>query len=125
MKHSNILPSHHMNQFACFDVPYLNEGRLKCENIRVVECEGLRCTLPLNLPVGSCPPAVAVHEEAEVGIVEKEFAVQTLDVNRFHVFFASNKVERSIGLVEESLPFSRLEGDDFEAFRTSNAKGGS
>lgn len=82
-----------MNQFARFDVPYFNEGRLKCKNIRVVECKGLRSTLPLNFPVGPCSPAVPVHKEAEVGIVEKEFAVQTLNVNRLHILLASNKVQ--------------------------------
>ena len=92
VKHTDILARDYVNQFARFDVPYFDEGWLKRKNIRIVECKGLWSPLPLNFPVGPCAPAVPVDKEAEVGIVEKEFAVQTLNVNRLHILLAGNKV---------------------------------
>ena len=121
MKHSDILARHYMDQFARFHVPYLNKSRLKCKHIGVVECKGLRCTLPFDLPVRSCSPAIAVDKKTEVGIVEKEFAVQTLNVNRFNILFAGDEVERGVGLVQKSLPLCCLKRNNFEAFRTSDA----
>ena len=70
MKHANILPSHHMNQFARLNVSYLNEIRLKCQDVRIVECKGLWCSFPLDSPVLSGSPTISVDEEGEVGIVE-------------------------------------------------------
>ena len=93
MKHTDILARNYVNQFARFDVPDFNESRLKCKHVGIIEGKRLRRTLPLNLPVGSCPPAVAIHEEAKVGIVEQKLAVQPFNVNRLHVLSASDKVE--------------------------------
>ena len=99
MKHPNVPPSHHMNQFARLNVSYLNEIRLKRQNVGVVQRESLWRSFPLNFPVLSRSPAVTVDEEGEVGIVEEELAVQTLYVDRLDVFLSCDKVQRGIGLV--------------------------
>lgn len=109
MQHANVPPSHDVNQFARLNVSYLNEIRLKGQDVGVVERECLWCALPLNLPVLASAPAVSIDEEAEIGVVEKEFAVQSLDMDGFDVLLARDKVKRCVGLVEEGLSFCGLE----------------
>jgi hypothetical protein len=77
----------------------------------------------LDLPVRAGSPAIAVDEEAEVGVVEKKFAVQALDVDGFDVFLSGDEVQGGVGLVEEGLTFGGFKGDDFKALGASDAKG--
>lgn len=122
MQHPDILSSHDMDQLARLDVSYLYEARLEREDVGVAEGEGLGSTFPLYLPVRSCAPAIAIDEEAEVGVVEEEFAVETLDVDGTNVFFASDEIKGCVGLVEEGLTLSGLEGDNFKPFGTAHAE---
>lgn len=96
-------------------MPNLDEARLKCQDIGVIQRKALRRTFPLDLPVGSRTPAIAINKEAEVRIVEQELPVKTLYVNRLHTFLAGYEIERGVGLVEQGLPLGGLKGDDFEA----------
>lgn len=89
-----------MNQFTRLNVSYLNEVWLERQYVRVVECEGLRSALPLNLPVLSSTPAIPVDEKAEVRVVEKELSVHSLDVDWSHVLFACDEVQGSIRLIQ-------------------------
>ena len=79
----------------------------------------LRTAFPIYYPVRSRPPAVPIHEEREVSIVEKELAIEALDRDRNDVF-ASDKIERGVGVIEKRLGLKGLETDYFEASRTSN-----
>ena len=88
-----------MNQFTRLNVSYLNEIRLKCQNVGVVECKSLRRSFPLNLPVLSRSPSVPVDEEREVRVVKEELAVQTLYVDRLDVLLSCDEVQRGIGLI--------------------------
>ena len=88
-----------MNQFARLNVSYLNEIRFESQDVGVVECESLRRSFPLNLPVLSRSPPVAIDKEGEVGVVEEELAVQTLYVDRFDILLSCDKVQGSVSLV--------------------------
>lgn len=88
------------------------------------EGEGLRPTLPIYYPVGSRPPTISIHEEREVSVVEKKFAIEPLDRN-WNDVFASDKIERGIGVIEKRLGLESLETHYFEASRTSNTQLGS
>lgn len=112
-----------MNQLTTLDMPNLNKTRLKRKNIRIRQRKRCRVTLPADLPVGTSSPPVAVHEEGEVAVVEQEFSVHSLDVDGFHVLFASYEVEGCVGLVEEGLGFCGFETDDFEASGTADTEG--
>lgn len=70
MQHSNVLRRQNVHASARVNVPDLDEARLKGEDIRVRQRKGLRLTLPIDAPVWTRPPAVAVHEEAKVRVVE-------------------------------------------------------
>ena len=122
MQHPNIPPRHHMNQLARLNVSYLDEVGLKGQDVRVVERECLRCSLPLNLPVLSSSPAVAVDEEGEVGVVEQELAVQALDVDWLDVLFSCDEVKRGIGLVQERLALCGFERYHFKATGAADAE---
>ena len=64
-----------MNQFARLNMSNLNEAWLERENVRIAQCKRCRCPFPLDLPVLSGPPAIAIDEEAEVRIIEEEIGV--------------------------------------------------
>jgi hypothetical protein len=91
-----------MNQLSCFHVSNLDKARFERENARVIKRKGLRRSFPLDPPIWSCPPAVPVHEETEVRVVEKEFSAEALDVNGFGVF---HEVKGGIGYIKERLHF--------------------
>lgn len=93
MQHPDILSSHNVDQLARLDVTYFDKARLERQNIWVAEGEGLGCAFPLDLPVGSCSPAVAVDEKAEIGVVEEELAVETFDVDGPNVFLAGDEIK--------------------------------
>ena len=93
MQHPHILPRHDMNQLARLNMPYLDKVRFESKNIRIIQSKCLRCSFPLDLPILPCSPAIPIDKEAEVGIVEKEFAVQSLDVDGLDVLFSCHKVE--------------------------------
>lgn len=111
-----------MNQHTSLHVPYFDKAGLEGKDIRVEDSKGLRRTLPRDLPVRTRPPAVAVDKEREVRVAEQELGLKALDMDRLDVLALCNKVERGIGLVQERLRLESLEGDDFEAFGTTNAK---
>jgi hypothetical protein len=93
MQKPDVLPSHDMNQFARLDVSDLDEAWLKRQDIWVIQRKTLWCTLPLNLPIRPCTPAISVDEETEVGIIEQELPIQTFYVNGLHAFFSRHKIE--------------------------------
>lgn len=82
-----------MDQLARLDMPDLDEAGLKGQDVGVAEREGMWSAFPLDLPIGPCAPAVAVDEEAKVGVVEEKFAIETLDVDGTNVFLARDKIE--------------------------------
>lgn len=65
-----------------------------------------------------CPPMrssnpgelapVSVDEEREVAVVEQEFSVHSLNVNRLHILLACDKIKRSIRLIQKGLRLSSL-----------------
>lgn len=83
------------------------------------EGKGLRPTFPIYNPVRSRPPTISIHKEREVGVVEKKFTIEPFDGNRDDIF-ASDEIERGIGVVEKGLGLKGLEAHYFEASRTSN-----
>ena len=101
VKHSQVLASHNVDQLTRLNVSDLDEIRLECQDVRIVEGERLWCSLPLNSPVLSRTPAISVDEEGELRIVEQEFAIETLNVDWLDVLAACDKVQRSIGLVKK------------------------
>ena len=83
------------------------------------EGKSLRTTFPIYHPVRSRPPTVTIHKEREVSVVKKKFAIEPLDGDRNDVF-ASNEIERGIGVIEKRLGLQSLETYYLEASRTSN-----
>jgi hypothetical protein len=79
----------------------LDKARFERENVRVIERKCLRRSFPPDHPIWSCPPAVPVHEETEVGVVEKKFSMETLDVNGFGVLVAGHKVKGGVCSIKE------------------------
>ena len=122
MQHANILRRQNMHTSARLDMANLDEARLERQNIRVRQGERLRLSLPGDPPIGPCAPAVAVDEEGEIGVIEQELAVQTLDMDGFGLLLARNKVQRGIGLIEQRLGLERLETDDLEAAGAGDAQ---
>jgi hypothetical protein len=103
-------------------VSNFDKARFECENVRVNERKSLRRSFPLDHPIRSCPTAISVHEETEVGVVEKKFSTETLHVNGFDVFLAGHEVKGGIGWIKEGLYFQGVEGNDFEAAGTTDAE---
>ena len=93
MQHPDILSRHDMDQLARLDVADLDEARLEGQDVGVAQGEGLGSAFPLDLPVRPCAPPVAIDEKAEIGVVEEEFAVETLDVNGTNVLFPGDKIK--------------------------------
>ena len=83
------------------------------------ERKGLRTTFPIYHPVRSRSPTVSIHKEREVGVVKEKFAIEPLDRD-WNDVFASDEIERGIGVIEERLGLKSLEAHYFEASRTSN-----
>ena len=90
-----------MSQSTGFDVAHLDETRFKGQDVGIRQGETLWLTFPIDLPVRSGSPTVAIDEEGEVGIVEQKLAVQPLDVDRLEVLLACDEIQRGIGLVEQ------------------------
>lgn len=80
MKHPNILARQNMDQLARLDMADLDEVRLERQNVRVRQRKRVGRAFPRDLPVGSRAPSVAVDEEREVAVVEKELAVDRKSV---------------------------------------------
>lgn len=83
------------------------------------EGKGLRPTFPIYHPVRSRAPTVSIYKEGEIGVVEKKFAVEPFDRDRNDVF-ASDEIERGIGVIEKGLGLKGLEAYYFKASRTGN-----
>lgn len=83
------------------------------------EGKGLRPTFPIYDPIRSRPPTIPIHKEREVSVVEQEFTVKPFDRDRNDIF-ASDEIERGIGVIEKRLGLKSLEAYYFEASRTSN-----
>lgn len=88
------------------------------------EGKGLRPTFPIYHPVRSRPPTISIHKEREVSVMEKKFAIEAFDRDRDDIF-ASDEIQRGIGVIEKRLGLKGLEAYYFEASRTSNTKLGS
>lgn len=121
MQHPNILPGHNVDQFTSFNMPNLDKIRLKGEYVRIGQGKGIRIPFPANLPVGTGTPTIPIHEEGEIAVVQEEFPIQSLNVDRAYVFSSRHKVERRIGLVEKGLGFRCFETDYFESSRAADA----
>ena len=124
MQHPNILPHHHRHQPRRLHIPNLDKIRLKRQDIRTEDGKRRRVALPVDDPLLAGAPAVAVDEEAKVGVAEQKLRGQPLDVDGLDGLAAGDEVERSVGLVEQRLRFERLERDDFEAARAADAEFG-
>lgn len=122
MQHPKILGRDDVGERAGLDVADLDEAGLEGEDVRVRERERVRLPLPVDLPVRARAPAVPVHEEGEVGVVEQEVAVEALDVDGLDVLAARDEVERGVGLVQQRLALERLEAHDLEAARAADAQ---
>ena len=83
------------------------------------ECESLRSAFPIYYPVRSRPPSISIYEEREVSVMEEKFAIEPLDRDRDDVF-ASDKIERRIGVIEKRLSLKGFEAYYFKSSRTSN-----
>ncbi len=99
MEHSNVPPSHYVNQFTRLNVSYLNEIRLESQNVGVIQRECLWCSFPLDSPVLASSPAISVDKEGEIGVIEEELAVQTLYVNGLNVLLSRHEVEGGVSLI--------------------------
>ena len=105
MQHPNILSRDNVHASPRNNVPNLDKTRLKGQNVRIGQRKSLRLALPDNLPVRPRAPAVAVHKEGELGVVEEELTVEPLDVDGLGVLFQGDEVEGGVGLVEQGLRF--------------------
>lgn len=103
-------------------MPNLNEAGFKSQYVRVRQRKRLRLAFPSDFPVLPRPPAVSIDEKGEVGIIEEEFAVEPLDVDRLGVFFSRDKVEGCISLIKELLSFKCFQADDLEASGAGDAE---
>ncbi len=111
-----------MRQRARLHVSELDEARLEGEDVGIGQRERLRLPFPVDHPVGSRPPAIAIDKQRELAVVEQKLAVESLDVDRLEVLFARHEIERGVGLVKQRLPVERLDADDLEAARTAHAQ---
>lgn len=122
VQHTDVFPGHDVDQFARLNVPDFYKVRLERQYVWVRQRERVRIAFPGDLPVRTRTPAVAVDEERKVAVVEEELAVHTLDVNRFHILFACNEVERRVGLIQQGLRLRGLQADHFKASGTANTE---
>jgi hypothetical protein len=125
MQHANIPSSHNMDQLAGLDISYLDETRLKSQDVRIRKRERSRRAFPGYSPIGPRSPAVAVHEEREIGVVEQEFTVESLNVDWLDVLLLGDKVKGGVGLIEQGLSLGSLQTDNFESLGAADAEGGS
>lgn len=93
MQHPDVLPSNDVNQFAGLNVPNFDKVGLKRQDIWVRQRERIRSAFPRDFPIRTCPPPIAVDEEGEVAVVEKELSVHTLNVDGLDVFFPCDEIE--------------------------------
>lgn len=121
MKHPDVLGRYNMHSLR-LDIPDLDKVWLERQDPGIGEREALWQALPVDPPVRSCAPAIAVDEERELRVVEQELAVETLDVDGANVLLPRDEVERRVGLVEERLRLQGLERDDFEATSAGDAE---
>jgi len=91
MEHTNVLMGYDMNSVSV-DISDLDEVRLKRKYPRVGEREALRLPFPINSPIGSRSPTIAVDEEGEFGVIEKKFAIKSFNVNWSDTFFPCNEI---------------------------------
>lgn len=98
---------------------YLNEIWLKRKKVRMREGKRLRPTFPIDHPIRSRPPTISIYKEREVSVVEKKLAIEPFDRDGNDIF-ASDKIERGIGVIEKRLGLKGLEAYYFEASRTGN-----
>lgn len=63
VKHPDILACDDVTQLTGLNVANLNEIRLKCQDVGVIEREGLRRALPIDSPVLSCSPSITIDEK--------------------------------------------------------------
>jgi hypothetical protein len=100
VEHPQVLASHDMNELTCLNMSDFDEVWLKRQDVGVVESKRLWRALPLNSPVLSRSPTISVNEEREFGVIEQEFAIQTLNVNWLDVLSPCDEIERRIRLVK-------------------------
>src|ERR1700753_188304 len=98
-----------MHQHSRLHVPYLHKARLERNDIRIEKGKRWRVPFPVDDPIASCPPAVAVDEEAVISVAEQELRSNTLDMDGFDVLLLLHKVERCVGLVKQRLFLERFE----------------
>jgi hypothetical protein len=69
-----------------------NKVRFECQDVGVGEGECVWVALPRDPPIWTGSPPVAVHEEREITVVEEEFTIHTLYMNRLNVFFSRHEI---------------------------------
>ena len=111
-----------MDASARLHMSNLDEARFESQDIGVRQRERLRLSLPGDAPIGSGAPPVPIDEEGEIGVIEQELAIQTLDMDRFRLLLARHEVQRRVRLVEQRLGLERLQTDDLEAAGTGNTQ---
>jgi hypothetical protein len=118
----DILRRDNVHKATTLHVSYFDEAGLKSKDVGVENGKRLWVAFPCDFPVWSCSPTVAVDEEGVVRVTEQELATHAFDMNWSDVFFADNKVERRIGLIEQRLRLQCLETDNFESTRATNTE---
>ena len=71
------------------------------------ERKGLRPTFPIYYPVRSRPPTISIYKEREVSVVKEKLAVESFDGYRDDIF-ASDEIERGVGVIEKRLGLKGL-----------------
>lgn len=101
MQHANILGRENMHQHARLHMTNLHEARLKGADVWIEDGERLWIAFPVDHPITSSTPAIAIDKEAVVSVAQQELGGNALDVDRFDVLLALDEVERRVGLVEQ------------------------
>ena len=123
MQHSNVPPGHYVNKLTGLDMSDFDKVRLKSKDIRIRKRKSVRISFPGDPPVWTCTPSIPVDKEGEVTIVEKELAVHSLDMDGLNIFFAGDKVKRSVGLIEQRLTLGSLKADNLKATSAAHTQG--
>jgi hypothetical protein len=91
MEHADILVWYNVYSVR-IDVSNFNEVGLECQYPRIRESKALWQAFPINSPIRSGPPTIAVDEERKLGVVQEELAVEAFDMDWPNIFLSSDEV---------------------------------
>ena len=91
VKHPNVFMWYDMDSI-CVNISDFNEVGLECQDPRVRQGEALRLPFPVNSPIWSGSPSIAVDEERELRIIEQELAIEALNMDWSDVLLSRDKV---------------------------------